>query len=99
MILDLRGNPGGLLNQSVAVADLFISHGQIISTRGRHPDSFQYFDAESDDATGGLPLVVLVDAQSASGAAVGAAALQDLGQAAVVGASPCGKGGFQARKS
>src|SRR3546814_20352184 len=95
MILDLRGNPGGLLNQSVAVADMFISHGQIISTRGRHPDSFQYFDAESDDATGGLPLVVLVDGQSASGAEVVAAALQDSGRAVVVGASSYGKGSVQ----
>lgn len=95
IILDLRGNPGGLLSQSVAVADLFIPRGQIISTRGRHPDSVQYFDADRDDLSGGLPLVVLVDGNSASAAEVVAAALQDSGRAVVVGASSYGKGSVQ----
>src|SRR5690606_37426098 len=73
IILDLRGNPGGLLDQSVAVADLFITHGTIISTRGRHPESSQYFSAHADDITGGLPMIVLVDGRSASGSEIVAA--------------------------
>ncbi|WP_029007076.1 S41 family peptidase [Azospirillum halopraeferens] len=95
LILDLRGNPGGLLDQAVSVADLFIPHGRIISTEGRHPDSRQRFDAASDDVAGGLPLVVLVDGRSASAAEVVAAALQDSGRAVVVGASSFGKGSVQ----
>jgi carboxyl-terminal processing protease len=95
IILDLRGNPGGLLGQSVAVADLFMPRGEIISTRGRHPDSMQQYYARREDRTDGLPLVVLVDGRSASGAEVVAAALQDAGRAVVVGASSFGKGSVQ----
>ncbi|MEO3435232.1 S41 family peptidase [Inquilinus sp. CAU 1745] len=95
IILDLRGNPGGLLGPSVAVADAFLVGGEVISTRGRHPDSHQYFDADSVDLAHGLPLIVLVDGQSASGAEVAAAALQDTGRAVVVGASSYGKGSVQ----
>ena len=95
LILDLRGNPGGLLGQSVAVADLFMPRGEIISTRGRHPDSMQQYYARREDRTDGLPMVVLVDGRSASGAEVVAAALQDAGRAVVVGASSFGKGSVQ----
>lgn len=95
IILDLRGNPGGLLGQSVAVADLFMPRGEIISTRGRHPDSMQQYYARREDRTDGLPLVVLVDGRSASGAEVVAAALQDAGRAVVIGASSFGKGSVQ----
>ncbi|MGQ9370951.1 S41 family peptidase [Azospirillum sp. A39] len=95
LVLDLRGNPGGLLDQAVAVADLFIPHGRIITTEGRHPDSRQRFDAADGDVSGGLPLVVLVDGRSASSAEVVAAALQDSGRAVVVGASSFGKGSVQ----
>ncbi len=95
IILDLRGNPGGLLGQSVAVADLFISRGELISTRGRHPDSIQHYYATADDLGSGLPMVVLVDGRSASGAEVAAAALQDSGRAIVVGSSSFGKGSVQ----
>ncbi|WP_247887225.1 S41 family peptidase [Azospirillum sp. SYSU D00513] len=94
-VLDLRGNPGGLLDQAVAVADLFMTRGRIITTEGRHPDSRQRFDASPDDVTNGLPLVVLVDGRSASAAEVVAAALQDSGRAVVVGASSYGKGSVQ----
>ena len=95
VILDLRGNPGGLLDQAINVADLFMPDGRIISTNGRHPDSLQHFDAGGDDLARGLPVVVLVDGRSASGAEVVAAALQDSGRAVLVGASSFGKGSVQ----
>lgn len=94
-VLDLRGNPGGLLDQAVAVADLFIRRGRIIATEGRHPDARQRFDAASDDVADGLPIVVLVDGRTASSAEVVAAALQDSGRAVVVGTSSYGKGSVQ----
>lgn len=95
IILDLRGNPGGLLDQAVSVADLFIPTGPIITTDGRHPESRQRFDAVADDIGYGTPMVVLVDGRSASSAEVVAAALQDSGRAVVVGASSYGKGSVQ----
>ena len=95
VILDLRGNPGGLLDQAINVADLFITNGRIITTNGRHPDSLQHFDAGRDDLARGLPVVVLVDGRSASGAEVVAAAMQDSGRAVLVGASSFGKGSVQ----
>lgn len=95
VVLDLRGNPGGLLGQAVAVADAFISRGTIITTRGRHPDSYQSYGATSTDQMENVPLVVLVDGRSASGAEVVAAALQDTRRAVVVGASSFGKGSVQ----
>ena len=95
LIIDLRGNPGGLLDQSVGLADLFIEGGDIITTRGRHPDSFQRFPAGSGDVARGLEIVVLIDSRSASGAEIVAAALQDTGRAVVVGSSSFGKGSVQ----
>lgn len=95
IVLDLRGNPGGLLDQAVAVADLFIRRGRIITTEGRHPDSRQRFEAAPDDVADGLPLVVLVDARTASSAEVVAAALQDSGRAVIVGSATYGKGSVQ----
>ncbi len=95
LVLDLRGNPGGLLDQAVAVADQFMASGRIISTKGRHPDSLQQFDATPDDIAGGTPMVVLIDGRSASAAEIVAAALQDSGRAMVVGASSFGKGSVQ----
>jgi len=94
-ILDLRGNPGGLLDQAVAVADLFIRRGRIISTAGRHPESWQRFDASGDDVLHERPLVVLVDSHSASASEIVAAALQDSGRAVLVGAVSYGKGSVQ----
>lgn len=95
IILDLRGNPGGLLDQAVAVADVFLSSGRIVTTRGRHPDSFQLFDATGIDVAVGAPLVLLIDGGSASSSEVVAAALQDRGRAVVVGSSSYGKGTVQ----
>jgi carboxyl-terminal processing protease len=94
-VLDLRGNPGGLLDQSVAVSDLLIKHGRIVSTHGRHPDSHQYFEATAGDVADGLPIVVLVNGDSASAAEIVAAALQDSGRAVVVGSNSYGKGTVQ----
>lgn len=95
VIIDLRGNPGGLLSQSVNVADLFLDHGRIIATRGRHPDSFHDYNAGGVDLIDGKPLVILVDGDSASAAEIVASALQDLGRAVVIGSSSYGKGTVQ----
>ena len=94
-VLDMRGNPGGLLKQSIKVADLFLAQGRISNTRGRHPDSFQSYDAGGRDMAYGRPVVVLVDGNSASAAEVAAAALQDRGRAVVIGTSSFGKGTVQ----
>lgn len=95
VILDLRGNPGGLLGQSVSVADLFIGSGDIIATRGRNPASIEVYRAKSDDVTHGLPLAVLIDGRSASASEVVAAALQDAGRGVLIGAASYGKGSVQ----
>jgi len=95
VILDMRGNPGGLLDQSVSVAGLFMSNGRIVSTRGRNPGSLQIFDAASSDIAGGLPMAVLINGGSASAAEIVAAALQDSGRAIVVGSASFGKGTVQ----
>ena len=94
-VLDLRGNPGGLLDQAVAVCELFIRRGRVVSTAGRHPDSWQRYDASGSDLLHEKPLVVLVDGRSASASEIVAAALQDSGRAVVVGASTYGKGSVQ----
>lgn len=94
-VLDLRGNPGGKLDQAIAVADLFMRTGRILDTRGRHPDSMQHFEAAPDDVLNGAPMVVLVDGRSASAAEIVAAALQDSARAVIVGASSFGKGSVQ----
>ena len=95
IVLDLRGNPGGLLDQAVAVSDLFLTNGRIVSTNGRHPDSHQYFDAQPEELAKNLPVVVLINGNSASASEIVAAALQDLGRAIVVGSSSFGKGTVQ----
>jgi carboxyl-terminal processing protease len=94
-ILDLRGNPGGLLDQAVAVSDLFLEGGRVVSTHGRHPDSHQYFEAGPGDAAGGKPVVVLINGNSASASEIVAAALQDDGRAVVIGTNSYGKGTVQ----
>ncbi|MEI8396428.1 MAG: S41 family peptidase [Rhodospirillaceae bacterium] len=94
-VLDLRGNPGGLLDQAVAVSSLFIRRGRIVSTAGRHPDSWQRFDAIGEDLLHERPLIVLVDGRSASASEIVAAALQDSGRGVVVGSSSFGKGSVQ----
>lgn len=95
VVLDLRNNPGGLLMQSVKVADLFLGKGQIVSTRGRHPDSLHNYQATGIDIAQGLPMVVLIDQDSASAAEIVASALQDQGRAVLVGSTSYGKGTVQ----
>ena len=95
IILDIRGNPGGVLGQAVALSDLFLQAGKILSTRGRHPKSLQLFDAHIGDIAHGLPIAVLMDGASASAAEILASALQDRGRAVLIGASSFGKGTVQ----
>ena len=95
VILDLRGDPGGLLDQAVTVSDLFMETGRIVSTRGRHPESIQRYQAFEGDIAGGRPIVVLVDSRSASAAEIVAAAIQDTGRGLIVGTSSYGKGTVQ----
>jgi carboxyl-terminal processing protease len=95
LVLDLRSNPGGLLDQAVEVSDLFLNHGRIVSTHGRHRDSHQYFGANSPDIVRNLPIVVLINGTSASASEIVAAALQDDGRAVVVGSNSYGKGTVQ----
>lgn len=95
IILDLRSNPGGLLDQAVELADSFLDSGDIISTFGRHPRSLQRFVATVGDLSGGLPLVILVNGNSASASEVVTAALQDQARAIVVGSNSFGKGTVQ----
>ncbi len=95
LILDLRDNPGGLLDQAVEIADLFLGDGRIITTNGRHPESNQIFDAAAGEIVGGLPVAVLVNGRSASAAEILAVALRDRGRAVVLGSSSYGKGTVQ----
>ncbi len=95
VVLDLRGNPGGLLDQAVSVADLFLTDGLVISTRGRHPRSLQVFDASWGELVPDVPLVVLVNGKSASAAEIVAVALRDRGRAVVIGSASYGKGTVQ----
>jgi carboxyl-terminal processing protease len=95
LVLDLRDNPGGLLHQAVRIADLFIEQGRIVSTRGRHRDSLQYFDATPGDIANNLPMAVLLNGYSASAAEILAAALQDNKRAILIGTTSYGKGTVQ----
>ncbi|MFQ5970789.1 MAG: S41 family peptidase [Alphaproteobacteria bacterium] len=95
IVLDLRDNPGGLLDQAVEVADAFLADGEIVATQGRHPHSMQRFSASGADLASGLPVVVLVNGNSASASEVVAAALQDRGRAVVIGTNSYGKGTVQ----
>ncbi len=95
VILDLSGNPGGLLDQAVTIGDLFIAQGPLVSTRGRHPMASQSYEARPGDIGEDLALVVLVDGKSASAAEIVAAALQDAGRAVLVGTNSYGKGTVQ----
>jgi carboxyl-terminal processing protease len=95
IVLDLRDNPGGLLDQSIDVASLFLDGGDIISTTGRNPQSQQHFAAPEDHSVETLPMVVLINGGSASASEIVAAALQDSDRAVVVGTSSFGKGTVQ----
>jgi carboxyl-terminal processing protease len=96
LILDLRGNPGGLLDQGIGVTDLFVDQGQaIVETRGRAADQNDLFRAGAPDRYAGLPIVTLVDGTSASASEIVAGALQDHDRAVLVGATTYGKGSVQ----
>jgi carboxyl-terminal processing protease len=94
-VLDLRNNPGGLLDQAISVSDTFLAQGEIVSTRGRIPDDAQRFNAREGDLAEGLPVVVLINGGSASASEIVAGALQDHGRAIVMGTRSFGKGSVQ----
>ena len=94
-ILDLRNNPGGLLDQAISVSDAFLQKGEIVSTRGRNADETQRFNARSGDLTGGKPVIVLINGGSASASEIVAGALQDHKRVTVVGTRSFGKGSVQ----
>jgi carboxyl-terminal processing protease len=95
LVLDLRNNPGGLLEQAVGVADVFLERGEIVSTRGRRSDSIHRFNARQGDLLDGTPMVVLINGGSASASEIVAGALQDHGRAIVMGTPSFGKGSVQ----
>ncbi|MFN3859731.1 MAG: S41 family peptidase [Caulobacter sp.] len=95
MILDLRRNPGGLLEQAVGVSDIFLDGGEVVSQRGRDKADIERYNARPGDLLDGLPVVVLVDNGSASAAEIVAGALQDRKRAEVVGLTTFGKGSVQ----
>ena len=94
-ILDLRNNPGGLLDQAISVADAFLQKGEIVSTRGRNADETQRFNARPGDLIKGKPLIVLVNGGSASASEIVAGALQDHKRATILGTRSFGKGSVQ----
>jgi carboxyl-terminal processing protease len=94
-ILDLRNNPGGLLDQSVSVSDSFLDQGEVVSTRSRHAEDAQRFTAQKGDITDRKPLVILINGGSASASEIVAGALQDHKRATVIGTRSFGKGSVQ----
>jgi len=95
IVLDLRNNPGGLLDQAIAVSDDFLEQGEIVSTRGRHAEDGARYNAHPGDITGGLPMVVLINGGSASASEIVAGALQDHHRAVLLGTRSFGKGSVQ----
>jgi len=95
IVLDLRGDPGGLLDQAVDLASIFLADEPVTSTAGRVPESHQSFDAPREGEPEKAPLAVLIDGGSASSAEIVAAALQDAGRAVVIGSASFGKGTVQ----
>jgi carboxyl-terminal processing protease len=94
-VIDLRNNPGGLLDQAISVSDTFLDKGQIVSIRGRNAEETQRFTAHAGDLTKGKPLIVLINGGSASAAEIVAGALQDDKRATLVGTRSFGKGSVQ----
>ena len=94
-VLDLRNNPGGLLDQAIKVSDLFLERGEIVSTRSRHPEDIERHAARPGDLTDGLPIVVLINGGSASASEIVAGALQDHKRAILLGTKSFGKGSVQ----
>src|SRR5437870_6405138 len=95
VILDLRNNPGGLLDQAVAVSDAFLEKGEIVSTRGRRSEDAQRYNARPGDIASGLPVAVLINGGSASASEIVAGALQDHHRAVLIGTKSFGKGSVQ----
>ena len=95
LILDLRNNPGGLLNQSISVTDAFLSQGEIVSTQGRKDDDTSRIFAKKGDIIGGKPMIVLINSGSASASEIVAGALKDHSRAIIVGTRSFGKGSVQ----
>jgi carboxyl-terminal processing protease len=95
IVLDLRNNPGGLLNQAIRVSDAFLEKGEIVSTRGRDPEDGDRYNATPGDLAEGKPIVVLINGGSASASEIVAGALQDHRRAIVVGTKSFGKGSVQ----
>jgi carboxyl-terminal processing protease len=94
-ILDLRNNPGGLLDQAISVSNAFLNRGEIVSTRGRNADETQRFTARPGDLTKGKPVIVLINGGSASASEIVAGALQDHKRATMIGTRSFGKGSVQ----
>lgn len=94
-ILDLRNNPGGLLDQAIAVSDDFLNRGEIVSTRGRNKDETHRYNARKGDVTEGKPVIVLINGGSASASEIVAGALQDHRRATIIGSRSFGKGSVQ----
>ncbi|WP_114394298.1 S41 family peptidase [Oleisolibacter albus] len=94
-VLDLRNNPGGLLDQAISVSDTFLDKGEVVSTRGRDPNKSERYNAKPGDMTGGLPVVVLINGGSASASEIVAGALQDHKRAIIMGTQSFGKGSVQ----
>jgi len=94
-IIDLRNNPGGLLDQAISVSDAFLERGEIVSTRGRNAEETQRYSARAGDLTKGKPIIVLVNGGSASASEIVAGALQDHKRATVLGTRSFGKGSVQ----
>jgi carboxyl-terminal processing protease len=94
-ILDLRNNPGGLLDQAISVSDAFLQKGEIVSTRGRNAEETQRFNARAGDLTNGKPVIVLINGGSASASEIVAGALQDHKRVTVLGTRSFGKGSVQ----
>ncbi len=94
-VLDLRNNPGGLLDQAIAMSDAFMEKGEIVSVKARKSEDIQRWNAKPGDVTGGLPLVVLVNGGSASASEIVAGALQDHRRAIILGTRSFGKGSVQ----
>lgn len=95
VVLDLRNNPGGLLDQAIQVADAFLEQGEIVSTRSRKTEDSRRYSAKPGDITGGLPMVVLINEGSASASEIVAGALKDHKRAVVMGVKSFGKGSVQ----
>jgi len=94
-VLDLRNNPGGLLDQAIQVSDDFLNAGEIVSTRGRKLEDTQRFDAKAGDITDGKPIVVLINGGTASASEIVSGALQDHKRATILGMTSFGKGSVQ----